>query len=58
MTKAAHAPVASHGVTFLPVAASEVSKYAFLSTLEQHQTVSGIVVKTELCEVLRFWTET
>lgn len=32
MTKAAHAPVASHGVTFLPVAAFEVSKYAFLST--------------------------
>lgn len=33
MTKAAHAPVASHGVTFLTVAAFEVSKYAFLSTL-------------------------
>lgn len=52
MTKAAHAPVASHGVTFLLVAAFEVSKYAFLSTLEQHQSVSSIVVKTELCEAL------
>lgn len=52
MTKAAHASVASHGVTFLLVAAFEVSKYAFLSTLEQHQSVSSIVVKTELCEAL------
>lgn len=52
MTKAAHTPVAGHGVTFLLVVAFEVSKYAFLSTLEQNQTISSIVVKTELYEAL------
>lgn len=52
MTKAAHAPVAGHGVMFLLMAAFEVSKYAFLSILEENQTISSIVVKMELYEAL------